>query len=320
MTADESSTMSPSESQLVKAPVNWAAMKGVWTLVGPEIVYEGPLEASPQPYGLTLSNLSMRDGRISVKISFDDLHPGGNSAAGIVLGFKAETAPYVVPQLGGYGYAYAIAESVPGSGWLGVAMAGSVRNLESKRLYGLEVLQRGQQITMAVDDVKVFEHTLAWPPPGNQVGLFAWGTAKVRFSDFGSGATKPRAFIAMQFGAPFDTLYREVIRDMAKRLGFEVVRLDEIGGPGIIFEDLKREIEQAKVLIAEITAPNQNVFYEVGYAHALNKPTILLAQRGKELPFDIRSYRVIFYEDTIGGKLAVERALEQHLKAVLNEL
>jgi nucleoside 2-deoxyribosyltransferase len=74
------------------------------------------------------------------------------------------------------------------------------------------------------------------------------------------------------------------------------------------------------VVIAEITAPNQNVFYELGYAHALNKPTILLARRGRELPFDIRSYRVIFYDDTIGGKPEVERNLIKHLQSVLPEI
>ena len=90
-----------------------------------------------------------------------------------------------------------------------------------------------------------------------------------------------------------------------------MVRVDQLTGPGIIFEDIKREIAEFKVVIAEITAPNQNVFYELGYAHALNKPTILLARRGRELPFDIRSYRVIFYDDTIGGKPEVERNLDE---------
>ena len=124
----------------------------------------------------------------------------------------------------------------------------------------------------------------------------------------------------MPFSEPFETLYREVILPEARALGLEIVRVNEVAGPGIIFEDIKREITQASVVIAEVTAPNQNVFYELGYSHALNKPTILLAQRGKELPFDIRSYRVIFYDDTIGGKPAVERALRQHLDAVLRNL
>jgi nucleoside 2-deoxyribosyltransferase len=62
------------------------------------------------------------------------------------------------------------------------------------------------------------------------------------------------------------------------------------------------EIDPAKVVIAEITVPNQNVFYELGYAHALNKPTILLAEKGRELPFDVHGYRCLFYENSIGGK------------------
>ena len=40
-------------------------------------------------------------------------------------------------------------------------------------------------------------------------------------------------------------------------------------------------------------------------------------QRGKDLPFDIRSYRVIFYDDSIGGKPLVERRLREHLHAIL---
>jgi len=110
-----------------------------------------------------------------------------------------------------------------------------------------------------------------------------------------------------------------VILPTAKALDLKVIRIDEIAGPGIIFEDIKRQIAEAKIVVAEITAPNQNVFYELGYAHALNKPTILLAQRGKELPFDIRSYRVIFYDDSIGGKPALERDLKKHLEAILRD-
>ncbi len=61
---------------------------------------------------------------------------------------------------------------------------------------------------------------------------------------------------------------------------------------------------------------NANVFYELGYAHALGKPTILLAQRDSKLPFDIQSFRVVFYNDSIGGKVEVERNLKKHLEAI----
>jgi hypothetical protein len=154
---------------------------------------------------------------------------------------------------------------------------------------------------------------------GGQVALIASGEAQSVFSGFSVRAERPRVFVAMQFGEPFDKIYSEVIKPESEKLNLQVVRIDELARPGIIFEDIKHEIAESKVVIAEITAPNQNVFYELGYAHALNKPTILLAQRGKELPFDIRSYRVIFYDDTIGGKPEVERNLHKHLQAVLQD-
>ena len=135
---------------------------------------------------------------------------------------------------------------------------------------------------MIVDDVPVIERVLPQPLTGSQLGLYAWGKAQIDFNDLAVNSAKPQVFVAMQFGAPFDTLYQEVIHPRADALGLNVVRIDEVAGAGIVFEDIKRQIAEAKVVIAEITAPNQNVFYELGYAHALNKPTILLAQRGKE--------------------------------------
>jgi hypothetical protein len=103
-----------------------------------------------------------------------------------------------------------------------------------------------------------------------------------------------------------------------KNSGLEVFRGSDIYKPGIILEDIVRDIIESEVIIAEITSSNANVFYELGYAHALGKQTILLADRASAmLPFDIRGYRVIFYGNTIKGKPEVERKLEAHLKSIL---
>jgi hypothetical protein len=212
-----------------------------------------------------------------------------------------------------------MSEFVPGEGFRPMRLAGSIQNLQVGRGYDFEVRQAGQRIVMVVDGIQIFEEVLANPLAGNQIGLYAWGRQRIRFTDLQVLSERPRAFVAMPFEEPFDTIYREVIQPEGERHGLDVVRVDQIAGPGIIFEDIKREISECKVVIAEITAPNQNVFYELGYAHALNKPTILLARRGRELPFDIRSYRVIFYDDSIGGKPEVERNLTKHLRSVLQE-
>lgn len=74
-----------------------------------------------------------------------------------------------------------------------------------------------------------------------------------------------------------------------------------------------RAIREADVVIAEVTPVNANVFYELGYAHALGKPTVLLAERGQSLPFDVSGWRAIFYDNTIAGRRQVEEQLRRHL-------
>jgi hypothetical protein len=292
----------------------WAAVTGVWEFQGSSATYPGPSSPQGQPYGLAVTNWSLTDGAVRVGVSFSGIE---GSAAGLVLGFQSERSRHALAQLGGYGRAYSLAEYVPNVGWQGIENVGSALNLQKDKEFIIDVSEIGQEIRMTVDGVPVIETVLSQPLSGSQLGLFASGKARIEFCGLSVRAARPQVFVAMQFGQPFDTLYQEVINPGARALNLDVIRIDELTGPGIIFEDIKRQIAEAKIVIAEITAPNQNVFYELGYA--LKKPTILLAQRGKELPFDIRTYRVIFYDDSSGGKPALERNLQKHLEAILRE-
>lgn len=297
----------------------WAAVTGLWEFHGSSATYTGPSSPQGQPYGIAVTNWNLTDGAVRVGIILSEVDAQGNAAGGVILGFQSERSRYVLAQLGGYGRAYSLAEWVPNVAWQGIENIGSALNLQKDKEYILDITQIGQEIRMVVDDVPVIERVLSQPLNGSQLGLFAWGRTRIEFHDLSFKSAKPQVFVAMQYGQPFDTLYQEVISPGARALDLDVIRMDELARPGVIFEDMKRQIAEAKIVIAEITAPNQNVFYELGYAHALNKPTILLAQRGKELPFDIRSYRVIFYDDSIGGKPALERNLQKHLEAILRD-
>jgi hypothetical protein len=275
----------------------------------------------PLGHGLAICDERFRDGLVRTKLAFEGSDgPVQGESAGIVLGYHAESGGYLVAGLGAFDLAYAFWEFLPAAGWVNRRASGAIQNLRRNKVYQLDVLQKGQRVTLAVDDVPVLEHVLPSPLPGNQLGLYAMSKSPVPYHNYAVQRRSPVAFVAMQFGEPYDTIYRTVIRPKAQQLGFELLRIDEVNRPGIIFQDIQKKIDDATVVIAEITAPNQNVYYEVGYAHALNKPTILLAQRGKELPFDIRSYRVIFYDDSIGGKPLVERTLREHLHAILQEI
>ena len=105
-----------------------------------------------------------------------------------------------------------------------------------------------------------------------------------------------KAFVIMPFRDRFDEMYRSVIVPACTRPGVHPVRADEILDPGSIPEQITQAIRDALFVIVEISQQNDNVFYELGYAHALNKRAILLSDRERHLPFDVRVTRVINYD------------------------
>jgi hypothetical protein len=300
---------------------SWAAIMGEWTFDKDSVRYLRPGPALPAsgpvfPFGLAQSSQRLRDGKVHTSMT---LHTTSGTTGSILIGYQSPRDPYLLVQLGAYEAAYGIAIWQPESGWHSVERAGLAKNLLVDHAYNVTAEIMGQRIRMSVDDVDVLRTVVEAPLVGTSVGLSAWGVTAVDFSGFRLTDVKnPSAFVIMPFTEPFDTLYREVILPVATKCGFEVVRVDEIMAPGIILDDIQRQIAEAHVVVAEISQPNPNVYYELGYAHALHKPAVLLARRDpeKQLPFDVRSYRAIFYDDTIGGKHAVERALTQHLDAV----
>jgi hypothetical protein len=303
------------------AQPTWAPILGQWEITETSQRFlggghNGDAFGQRPAVGLAVSSLAMQNGLCRVQIRFSGPFGESEQAGGIVLGYRSPDQNYVFAELGAARSAYSIGEYVGGFGWRPLVATGQLENLRSNRDYVLQLNLAGQELKVLIDDVPVLQHLLSHPLEGRQVGLIAGGNQEVSFSDFAVRGGRPRAFIVMQFAEPYDTFYREVIQRQAEAAGFDVFRIDEKAGPGVIFQDIQREIEQAEIVIAEITPANPNVFYELGYAHALGKPTILLAQRDSELPFDIRSFRVVFYNDTIGGKVEVERSLRRHLEAI----
>src|SRR5579872_5376744 len=76
----------------------------------------------------------------------------------------------------------------------------------------------------------------------------------------------------------------------------EPVRADELFSSGSVVEQIWEQIEKAKVLLADLTGKNANVFYELGLAHARGKPVIFTSGVLEDVPFDLRHLRVIIYE------------------------
>jgi hypothetical protein len=295
----------------------WAAVAGLWNFDGTEAVYHGPDDTSTtSPLGLAVCEQRFRDGQLSATV---ELSRNLNSSGGLLLGYQSADRGYFAATLGGHDRAYSISEFVPGRGWVVLTGAGNGKNLKPNSPYHLAVAVTGQTLNLSVDGVHVISHLLSRPIDGTGIGYFAWDDAEVRFENLTVEGRHPHIFVIMPFKEPYDTVYREVIEPVARREGYQVVPIDEVSGPGVILEDIQQQITRAHAVIAEVSNHNPNVFYELGYAHALGKPAVILVRRQDDtiMPFDIRGFRAVFYDDSIGGKHALERNLQEQLRAVL---
>ena len=107
---------------------------------------------------------------------------------------------------------------------------------------------------------------------------------------------KPKCFIIMPFGGWFDKYYFEIYVPAIEDAGFEAKRADDLYRPGNIVNDIWKYTKESTVILADLTNKNPNVFYELGLAHAITKPAVLITASMEDVPFDLRSLRVIEYD------------------------
>jgi len=107
--------------------------------------------------------------------------------------------------------------------------------------------------------------------------------------------TEPFAFVLMPFDREFDAVYDKLILPALADAGYTVGRADKTLDQRNILKDIIPNIARADLIVADITTTNANVFYELGVAHALRKAVVMIIQDAEEIPFDLRSYRVIPY-------------------------
>lgn len=112
---------------------------------------------------------------------------------------------------------------------------------------------------------------------------------------YGGPHQPPRAFVLIPFDPEFEPIYAQLIRPGLESAGYEVIRADSFIDQQNILRDVIRGIATATLVVADITALNPNVLYELGLSHGLGIPTVLLAQSMDEVPFDLRAYRIQTY-------------------------
>jgi hypothetical protein len=122
---------------------------------------------------------------------------------------------------------------------------------------------------------------------------------------------KPHAFVAMPFAPELEDTYHYGIQGPVRSAGLLCERVDQAVFDGPIIQRIRERIDTAKVVIADLSMANPNVYLEVGYAWGRGRPTVLLVRDLKELRFDVASYRCIAYRNIRELESLLARELER---------
>lgn len=127
---------------------------------------------------------------------------------------------------------------------------------------------------------------------------------------------KPFVFVLMPLDPSFSDIYKFGIKGAAEDVGAYAERVDEQIFTEGILDRIFNQVSKSDVVVADMTGRNPNVFYEVGYAHALGKVVLLLTQAVEDIPFDLKHRQHIVY----GGKIETLRSnLAQRLRWAIEE-
>jgi len=126
-------------------------------------------------------------------------------------------------------------------------------------------------------------------------------TNAVRANDFVAARRREkRVFVIMPFSDEMLDVFILGIRWAASELGVVAERADDLEHNGEIIEEVRKAIKEYDVVVGDTTGANPNVCYEVGYAHASRKPTILICREGSALPFDLQGTNHLIYPNILG--------------------
>lgn len=127
------------------------------------------------------------------------------------------------------------------------------------------------------------------------LGALADEAEEARRSVGSASNKKPHVFVAMPFAKEMDDIFHYGIQGAVNAAGLLCERADLSSFAGDVMEWVKARISGAKLVVADLTSSNPNVYLEVGYAWGRRIPTVLIVRDVTELKFDVKGQRCIAY-------------------------
>lgn len=124
----------------------------------------------------------------------------------------------------------------------------------------------------------------------------------------------------MPFSSDLKEVYEDHIKNVAASLKLKIARADDFFSASAVMQEVWTAICKSRLIIAECTGRNPNVFYEIGLAHTVGKSVILITQNIEDVPFDLRHIRYIPYEYTPHGMKKFEVNLANTIRTELHKL
>lgn len=122
-------------------------------------------------------------------------------------------------------------------------------------------------------------------------------------------------FVLMPFKKDLDDVYNECIKPTLVEKHWECKRSDEVFGTRAVIDIIHEYIFRPDIIIADLSERNANVFYELGFSHAIGKNTILVTQALKDVPFDVGFLRLIEYGNNVQGLKKLSSELDAFIPA-----
>lgn len=123
-------------------------------------------------------------------------------------------------------------------------------------------------------------------------------------------AAKSHVFVAMPFAEEMHDIFHYGIQGAVNAEGLLCERADLSAFTGDVLDWVKRRISTAKLVVADLSLANPNVYLEVGYAWGCQVPTVLLARDPSDMKFDVRSQKCILYKSIKHLEESLRRELQ----------